>query len=151
MPGDGSGEAQPLFAPGYPCWAPALSPDGKWVAYASDASGDQNIYVRPFDRTGSPVRVSIADGYAPCWSPDGKTLYYRTGQRMMAAPVEVGGSFKVGAPREVFEMDPTVFGKLPLSPDGKRFLANRANPHLRKHFGIRVVFAWAERVGQGQS
>ena len=148
VPSDGGGEAEPLFGPGYPCWAPALSPDGKWVAYGSDASGNENIYVRPFGRAGSPVRVSIADGYGPCWSPDGKTVYYRTGQLMMAAQVEAGGSLQVGAPREVFEMDPTVFGTLPLSPDGKRFLANRANPQLRKHFGIRVVFAWTERLRQ---
>ena len=148
VPSDGDGEAQPLFSPGYRCWDATPSPDGKWVAYVSDTSGDGNVYVRPFGRAGSPVRVSIADGGAPCWSPDGRTIYYRTGRHMMAASLEAGASLQVGAPREVFEMDPTVFGSLPLSPDGKRFLANRANPHLRKHFGIRVVFAWTERLRQ---
>ena len=65
---------------------------------------------------------------------------------MMAVSVEPGADFEVGLPREVFELDETVFGKLPLSHDGTRFLANRANPELRKHFGIRVVFGWADHL-----
>lgn len=115
-------------------------------AYSSDSSGQPDVYLRSLDGSGNPTRVSVEQGWEPRWSPDGRTLYFRTRDRMMAVSVEPGADFEVGLPREAFELDETVFGKLPMYPDGTRFLANRANPELRKHFGIRVVFRWADHL-----
>ena len=69
---------------------------------------------------------------------------------MMAAPVKAEASLLVGTPEAIFEMDENIFGNRPLSPDGERFLANRADPHLRKHFGIRVMFGWTEQLKELQ-
>jgi len=147
MPVDGSEEPAPLFASENYNWNPSISPDGRWLVYVSDSSGDPNVYARPFGRPGNPVRVSVSGGSQPQWSPDGQTIYYATeAGRMMAVSVLAGASLEVGTPREIFEVDETIFGNLPLAPDGERFLANRANPQLRKHFGIRVVFDWAEQL-----
>jgi Tol biopolymer transport system component/predicted Ser/Thr protein kinase len=150
MPVDGSDEPRVLFASEHSSGRARISPDGQWIAYISDSSGDINVYARPFGRPGNPVRISISGGNRPQWSPDGKTLYYVDDPRMMAVPVEAKASLQVGTPQEVFELDETVFGLFPLAPDGERFLANRANPQMRKHFGIRVVFDWTDKLTELQ-
>ena len=61
---------------------PKLSPDGRWLAYSSDESGRQEIYVRPFPNTGDAKwQVSTNGGYFPMWAHSGGELFYRTAQR----------------------------------------------------------------------
>ncbi len=61
---------------------PAVSPDGRWLAYASDESGTAEIYVRPFPDAGSARwQVSTAGGVSPIWSHSGKELFYRSNRR----------------------------------------------------------------------
>jgi WD40 repeat protein len=146
IPVDGSGEPSVLFASEHGNWRPRLSPDGRWVVYVSNSSGEPNVYARPFGQPGSPVRVSINGGNNPRWAPDGRSIYYLADRQMMAAPVSAGQKLEVGTPEMIFEVDEMMFGDIPLAPDGERFLANRANPEMRKHFGIRVVFHWAEKL-----
>ncbi|MBC8423250.1 serine/threonine-protein kinase [bacterium] len=148
MPVDGSQEPSPLFESSYSTAGGRISPDGKWLTYVSDSAGEWNVFVRPFGSSGNPVRVSVSGGGRPQWSPDSKTIYFTNDRRMMAVPLEAGATLQVGAPREIFEMDEMIFGALPLMSDGERFLANRANPEMRKHFGIRVVFDWTERINE---
>ncbi len=143
---DGSGEPSVLYPSEYSNWGPSLSMDGRWIAYGSDSSGEANIYVRRFDGTGPPVRVSVDGGERPQWSPDGKILYYIVDLQMMAVPIESGASIQVGTPYDIFTMDSAFSGTSPLAPDGEHFIISRADPQLRKHFGIRVVFDWAERL-----
>ena len=146
MPADGSEDPEPLFETEYASGMPRISPDGRWLAYVSNFSGEPNVYVRPFEKPGRPFRVSVDRGFRPQWSPDGKTLYFIANRRMMAATVETGEALEIGNPREVFELDENIFGNLPLAANGERFLANYADPQLRTHFGIRVVFDWADRL-----
>ena len=89
----------------------AFSPDGRWVAYHSNASGRAEIYVRPFVPPGAAVpdaagerQVSTAGGVYPVWRPDGKELYYlNPAGAMMAAPITVTGStLEPGAPAVLF-------------------------------------------------
>ncbi len=150
VPVDGSAEPKPVVADENSNLRPRLSPDGRWLAYVSVASGERNAYVRPFERPGAPVRVSIDGGNRPQWSPDGRTIYYVAGEFMMAAPVETAGRLRVGTPEEIFEIDESIFGPLPLAPDGERFLANRTKPGTDLHYGIRVVFDWAEGLKEIQ-
>lgn len=56
---------------------PELSPDGRWLAYVSDESGQFEVWLRPFDRNGPPHQVSVGRGYEPAWAPDGSAIYYR--------------------------------------------------------------------------
>ena len=147
MPVDGSEEPSVLFPSEYSNGQARISPDGEWLAYASDSSGDRNVYVRPFMRPGNPVRVSNAGGSFPQWSHDGKTIYYSQPPWQMAVEVDAKETFQVGSPVELFETDDIMYRSMPLSTDGQSFLANRVDPQLRKHFGIRVVFDWVGQLG----
>ncbi len=108
---------------------PAISPDGRWLAYASNESGRNEIFVRPFPNSrDARWQVSTGGGFQPRWAPDGKTLYYIDpgAQRMMAVPVVTTPTFSAGQVRTLF---PTTGFTLDgfhtsydLTPDGTRFL-----------------------------
>lgn len=68
-------------------FSPAFSHDGRWVAYVSDETGRREVYVRPFADTPGRVQVSADGGTEPCWSPDGRRIFYRAGRRLLAARV----------------------------------------------------------------
>jgi eukaryotic-like serine/threonine-protein kinase len=80
---------------------PSFSPDGRWMAYASNDSGAWEVYVRAFPDNGTKVRISSNGGSLPTWSPNGRELLYRTlDQQIMVTTCSVaGGSFVAGAPQ----------------------------------------------------
>lgn len=85
---------------------PAFSPDGNWLAYASNETGQSEVYVRPYPGPGAAIIISTEGGLAPAWSRDGRELFYReTDSRMMAVDVDVTGegAFTAGSPRLLFE------------------------------------------------
>jgi dipeptidyl aminopeptidase/acylaminoacyl peptidase len=86
--------------------APRFSPDGRWLAYASDESGEYEVYVRSRERAGL-VQVSDRGGGQPVWSVDGKRLYYFAGSGIVAAELgeTPGGGLEVRGRRSVFEGD----------------------------------------------
>jgi serine/threonine-protein kinase len=110
---------------------PALSPDGRWLAYSSDESGSPEVYVRPFPETASAKwQVSTAGGAEPTWSSTGRELFYINGKNeLVSAEIPPGATFSVGAQRTLFSMVPfTRAGPVPSfypSADGKRFLMLR--------------------------
>jgi Tol biopolymer transport system component/tRNA A-37 threonylcarbamoyl transferase component Bud32 len=79
-----------------------LSPDGSWLAYVSDESGREEIYVRPFPR-GGKVQISTEGGTQPMWSRDGKELFYRSDARMMTVAISTETGLAPGKPRLLFE------------------------------------------------
>jgi eukaryotic-like serine/threonine-protein kinase len=85
---------------------PAVSPDGKWLAYTSDETNRTEVYVRPVEvgATGK-VQVSTEGGTQPVWSRDGKTIYYRGNQTILAASIDAGPSGISVAARRVFAPD----------------------------------------------
>src|SRR5947207_712586 len=94
------GAPQPLLtSPAAERYA-AFSPDGKWIAYASDESSRNEIYVRRVSEPGGKWQVSAASGNMPMWSRQGHQLFYVAGNRIMVADYEVtGNSFSAGKPR----------------------------------------------------
>jgi Tol biopolymer transport system component len=105
--------------------APALSPDDRWLAYSSDESGRLEIYVRPFPGPGQATRVSTNGGLEPRWSNDGRTLFYRLGQTIMAATVGPTPSFSITSTRPLFQGPYINDGgqtNYDVAPDGKHFL-----------------------------
>ena len=84
---------------------PSLSPDGRWLAYASDESGRDDVYVRPFPGPGAPIHVSGDGGQAPVWSRDGRELFYRRGSAVVAVPVDDDGTIRGGRATELFDGD----------------------------------------------
>ncbi len=81
----------------------AVSPDERWVAYHSDATGRPEIYVRDMTGNGGHWQVSSTGGEEPHWSKDGRELYFRAGNRMMVTSIDRGAAFHAGTPRLLFE------------------------------------------------
>src|SRR5207245_11498110 len=104
----------------------AFSPDGKWIAYASDESGKYEIYVQTFPASGAKWQVSKGGGIHPKWRRDGKELFYLGGDgKMTAVEVEMkmGATFQAGIPQPLFETYITnVFVRYAVTRDGQRFL-----------------------------
>jgi dipeptidyl aminopeptidase/acylaminoacyl peptidase len=100
-----------------------LSPDGQWLAYVSNESDRDEVYVRPL-AGGQKVLVSTEGGSSPYWRRDGRELYYvGQGNSMMAVSVSATGQLKVGAPQLLFRLPRTAAGRSPYSTiDGERFL-----------------------------
>jgi len=85
---------------------PAFSPDGKWIAYASNETGRSEIYIRPYPADGGVVRrVSDGGATAPVWAPDGSELFFRTDSGLlMATSLRLTGGINVARPRELFRV-----------------------------------------------
>jgi Tol biopolymer transport system component len=102
-----------------------ISPDGRWLAYESSETGEKAIFVRPFpDVSTARWRLSSAGGVNPAWARDGRALFYRTGQAILAVSVRGATPADWGAPEKLFE-GPYFFIDGPetfdVAPDG-RFL-----------------------------
>ena len=122
-----------------------LSPDGRWIAYASDESGRFEVYVSTFPSLEHKVKVSTDGGNLPLWSHDGKEPFYIAPVRkLMSVGVKAGISFEPGLPKELFET--SISGgpggrRYDVANDGKRFLivtvieADKPSP-------INVVLNW---------
>ena len=138
-------------------WA-QISPDGRWIAYNTDESGRQEVYVATFPDIGSKVKVSTEGGRHPQWSPNGKGLYYLISPaadaprpldhrvRVMAVPVETAPVFKAGAPHMLF--DGPFFESIhdyAVTPDGKGFIFIRESRESGPG-ELKVVLNWAEEL-----
>ena len=127
-PLDGRPPTQVLSSPAEEV-APALSPDGKWLAYSSNESGRYEIYVRSLSPGGERSLVSRDGGTEPAWSNDGRELFYRRGPSVVAAGVRSGATFTVIDRTELFansdyEADPT-HANYDVAPDGRQFVMVR--------------------------
>jgi eukaryotic-like serine/threonine-protein kinase len=109
---------------------PDFSPDGRWLAYASDESGRSEVYVRSFPGPGGKFQISHEGGSVVFWSRDGKQLFYRGGNlkgtQMWSVDIRTDGVFSAGKPRLLFQQQEYV-GYIPvrgcdLSSDGQQFL-----------------------------
>jgi serine/threonine protein kinase len=108
-----------------------FSPDGKWLAYASNESGRWEIYVTSFPEAHGKWQVSSAGGEQPKWRNDGKELFYLAPDgKIMATPVTIGASFDAGSPVALFQANPREMVatserfSYDVSKDGQRFLIN---------------------------
>lgn len=109
---------------------PEISPDGRWIAYASTESGGEalEIRVRPLPGPGGSWTVSSEGGREPLWAPAEKKLYFRSldGQQIWEVDYRTDGGFSTGKPRLLFETQGTLIGGMircwDLSADGRRFL-----------------------------
>ncbi len=122
-----------------------FSPDGKRVAYASNESGRDEIYVVPYPNTGGKTQISTEGGTAPQWARNGRELFYRSGNRMMAVEVESGAAFRAGAPKMLFERAGLTDG-FDVAPDGQRFLVIKPGAAPAQAGELRVVVNWFEEL-----
>ncbi len=101
-----------------------LSPNGRWLAYASGESGRLEVYVTAFPGPGGRWQVTSRGGVSPHWSPDGKELYFVSENKMRAVEIADPGQFSLGQARDLFDMDPSL-SDFDVAPDGKRFLVQK--------------------------
>jgi hypothetical protein len=153
LPASGSGEAKPfpLVRTGASELAGALSPDGRWLTYAWDESGQFEIYVQSFPSGGGKRQVSNGEGNNPRWRQDGRELFhYAADGKLMAAPVRSGESFEAGAPGALFEFRAgtfQTFAPYAVTADGQRFLIN-AVVETEPNAPLTVVVNWAAGGGE---
>jgi Tol biopolymer transport system component len=107
-----------------------FSPDGRWIAYASNEAGQLDIYVQPFPGGGGKYAISRGGGCQPVWRADGKELFYLGGDgSLMAVPIDATREFVAGVPQALFptSVRPVAFSTdqvYSVTKDGKRFLIN---------------------------
>ena len=145
---DRAGLIRPVLATAANERSPSLSPDGGWMAYVSDESGSDEVYVRATEKADTAHRVSAGGGTEAVWSQDGREIFYRQADRMMVVPVVPGPALSLGLPQRLFErqyvLDPG--GNQPdydVSPDGRRFVMLRSTEHPSE---FRVVLNWLTEI-----
>jgi len=136
-------------------YEPMFSPDGGWLAYVSNESGRDEVYVRPFPGPGGKVQISTGGGSNPTWSRARHELFYGTpDQRIMVASYALeGDSFRADKPRlgSSVRFSPTV-GQFPrsfdLHPDGERFAlkADRESPRPEDRHHVTLIFNFFDEL-----
>ena len=123
-----------------------LSPDSRWLAYASDESGRFEVFVQPFPPTGTKRLVSSDGGIEPRWRSDGRELFYLSpDRRLMAVPTETTPRFEPGKPEALFDADVGAITlpfrrRYDVAADGQRFVL--LEPPPRRPPPITVIVNW---------
>jgi serine/threonine protein kinase/Tol biopolymer transport system component len=136
-----------------PDGAPQLSPDGRWLAYAADDdSGRREIYVQPYPGLGGKFQISTGGGNEPQWSRDGRELFYRSGNKMIAVAIATEAGFVAGKPTPLFEgnyasgLAGWVRANYDVSKDGRFLMIKPANQGREPLTQINVVLNWSEEL-----
>ena len=123
---DGTGASEPLLGTEFNEGEPALSPDGRWLAYGSDVSGLPEVYLRSYPDLDGQQLVSVSGGRGPVWRADGRELYYRgLDGDIWAVPIQTEPTLSTGTPNRLFGGDYySHFERrsYDVAPDGQRFL-----------------------------
>jgi Tol biopolymer transport system component len=144
------GTIEPFLSTPFIDYGPVFSPDGQWIAYGNDESGDWEVYVRPADRSSGKWQISSGGGGYPIWSRDGKEIFLATGDgSVQVVDVETGGGqFRVSRPRELFSgpFADLVSGACmyDVTPDGQRFVLfqGEVDESTSGHEHVRVISNW---------
>jgi len=140
-----------LQTPGYESH-PSFSPDGNWIAYSSEESGQREVYMRPYPGPGAVIPLSIGGGTEPVWSEDGGRVFYRdiSGHRIMVVSVGHGAPLHIARPELVIEGE---YGAgadwartYDVWPDGSRFLLEDDSGMLELSTQFNVVYNWFEAL-----
>ncbi|MBN2316039.1 MAG: serine/threonine-protein kinase [Sedimentisphaerales bacterium] len=128
---------------------PTFSPDGKWIAYASQRGDKMQIYVRPYPAISSVWQISTNLGEEPIWSPKGDELFYRSGDnKWMVVSISTEPEFVAGTPQVLFEGPYSNVSGLSydVAPDGRRFLALKPQYDDSLVRKLHVVTNWFEEL-----
>jgi len=156
LPLDGDRKARPLVRTKFSEGSPKFSPNGAWIAYSSNESGQPEVYVMAYPGPGPQVPISTNGGTDPLWRQDGRELYYRAGDQMMAVNVVSNGrSLTASKPKVLWRghylagagsscgMAGPTSANYDVTPDGERFLMMEdASPNAECEL-LRVVSNWS--------
>jgi serine/threonine-protein kinase len=148
LPPDDSVEPRPFRQTPFSERTPAFSPDGRWVAYTSDESRRNEVYVEPYPGPGPRVQVSADGGFGPVWARDGRTIYYWSGDTLRAASVGRQAAFPLERSADVITIPrrhiSTFHADIDVLPDGRLIVLepDPSAPPLQ----IQVVLNWFEEV-----
>ena len=123
-----------------------FSPNGRYVAYESDESGENEVHIRDYPTGVRKWVISSGGGYAPAWSQDGKELFYRSGEHLMAVEVESDPVFRASKPTTLFKA-PRAYGRhsiFDITPDGERFIMVRGDAAAFRE--LHVVLNWTDEL-----
>jgi hypothetical protein len=146
-------EAKPLVASKFDETGPALSSDGRWLAYVSIRAGQRNVYVRPFPSADADTQVSVNGGTQPVWARNRPELYYQNGAgEMVAVEVLPGSNFQTGAEQILFSA--TAYRRdnwhaaYDVSADGERFVMIRISDSGSLDEELIAVENWFEELNR---
>ena len=161
LPLQGERKPQPFLKTPFTEGDAKFSPDGRWIAYNSNETGSSEIYVQPFPGApsgpGGKWQISTRGGVEPVGARNGRQLYYRSEEKMMAVAVEAAPSFAASKPKVVFEgrylASPGNYAYYDVSPDGQRFLMIKTD-ETAAATQLHLVVDWFEdlrrRAGSGR-
>ena len=133
-PSDGKGEARPVVEATFDALGGRVSPDGRWLAYQSNETGQDEVYVQPFPAPGPRVRVSTAGGSFPSWTRNGRELVYRAlgvSEQLVGVELTLGAGVGIGTRRVLLRdanIIPSGLAPYDVTSDGRRIVAIIAPP-----------------------
>jgi serine/threonine-protein kinase len=144
-------EPRPLLVGPFTKFHGTVSPDGRWLAYVSDESGQLVVYVRPFPSGEGRYQVSAGSGTEPRWGRDGRALFYRSGNVLHRVTVETGERFRAGKPEALFDRVATGALVATYAPaaDGSRFFTFRQPQATGASIAVALDLGFARRLEAG--
>jgi Tol biopolymer transport system component len=145
-------EPMPILNTPFGEGAPVLSLDDRWLAYVSNESGRNEIYVKPFERPGEQTTVSTDGGNEPVWSPNGRELFFRNGNDMMVVDISLDPVLSAGKPRRLFtgtyERSLALWPNYDVANDGQSFLMVKKLDSGDAPMQINVVLNWIDELNR---
>jgi len=152
MPLEGEREPQPFLQTQFYESAAMFSPDGNWLAYVSNESGRQEVYVQPFPGPGGKRQMSTEGGNQPVWARNGQELFYRNASQMIAVDITTEPTFSAGTPKLLFggtfQVSAAARANYDVTPDGQRFVMVQEGGADSEVSQINVVLNWFEELKQ---
>jgi eukaryotic-like serine/threonine-protein kinase len=147
LPLDGKGKPQPFLQTRFTEEMAEFSPDGHWLAYDSNESGRSEVYVQQYPGPGGKWQISNEGGMRPVWSRDGRELFYRNGNKLMAVPIETKPAFTPGTPHLLWEGEYFISGHYyDVMPGAKQFLFIKQVEQPHASTQINVILNWFDEL-----
>ena len=146
---EGGGETRDYLVTPFVESSPRLSPDGHWLAYQSNQSGEDEVYVRPYPGPGQETRVSRGGGASPLWSRDANEIFYRSRNRLMAVGLKTGLRLEVSEPQTVLRNLRPEETVADLSPDGRFLLLKQEEQN--RDIRLMAVLNWFQELDRPSS
>lgn len=145
----GAGDAEPWLVTAFIERSPGFAPGGRWVAYQSNDSGRDEIYVRPYSGSRGRYQVSTQGGAWPRWSLDGREIFFKSQGSLWSAAVRTSPTFASDPPRKLFDLSEEILsapGFYDVAPDGQRFVMIEKDPFELRPLELVIVPGWVEEM-----